>query len=259
MSSDPLVIRTSFEGIVQLQLNRPEARNALSAELRVELIAAIQEAEVDPEIRVIIIAGSAEVFAAGADIKMMSEIDLPGALDLARNRSVYQVVADCTKPVIAAVSGFALGAGFELALACDMIVASDKAEFGLPEVTLGIIPGGGGTQRLTQITGKQAAMEIILTGRRIDAWEAKSLGIVNQVTAKEAWLEKAQDLAVVIAKRPPIAVRLAKQAIKAADEEGLTAGLAHERRLFELAMATEDRVEGMTAFIEKRKPEYKGR
>jgi enoyl-CoA hydratase/carnithine racemase len=162
--------------------------------------------------------------------------------------------------VIVGVSGFALGAGFELALAADIIVASETASFGLPEVTLGIIPGGGGTQRLARIVGKQKAMELVLTGKRITAYEALALGLVNElVPKKEDWLAKTREIADVIALRPPVAVRLAKQAVNAAFEEGMSSGLAYERRLFELAMATEDRVEGMTAFIEKRKPEFKGR
>jgi enoyl-CoA hydratase/carnithine racemase len=259
MSQDPLVIRRDFDGVVSLQLNRPEARNALSMELRAELADALTAAENAPDVRAIMICGNDEQFAAGADIRMMAEIDLVGTMDLARYRNIFQTVAACTKPVIAAVSGYALGAGFELTLACDMVVASETAEFGLPEVTLGIIPGGGGTQRLAHIVGKHKAMEMVLTGRRIDAWEAQKLGVVNDVVPKNEWLEKAQDLAMVVARRPPIAVRLGKQAVQAADESPLTGGLSHERRLFELAMATEDRVEGMRAFIEKRPPDFKGR
>jgi enoyl-CoA hydratase/carnithine racemase len=162
-------------------------------------------------------------------------------------------------PLIAAVSGFALGGGCELALLCDMIVASENAELGQPEITLGIIPGGGGTQRLARVIGKQRTMELVLTGRRIEAQEAFRLGLVNQVTSKREWLDKAIELAEVVARRPPIAVGLAKQAVLAAEEATLTAGLAQERRLYELAMATEDRVEGMTAFLEKRRPEFRGR
>lgn len=258
MASDPLVIRREFEGVVALELNRPEARNALSMDLRAELEIALLTAEGDRATRAILIHGQNDVFAAGADIKMMSEIDLVGTLDLARGRNIFQVVAGITKPIVAAVSGYALGAGFELAMACDIVIASETAEFGLPEVTLGIIPGGGGTQRLTRAVGKHKAMEMILTGRRINAWEAQNAGLVNDVAKKDAWLTTAEDLAMLIAKRPPIAVRLAKQAVQAADEEGLTAGLAHERRLYELAMATEDRKEGMQAFIEKRPAEFKG-
>lgn len=254
-----MIIQTVFDGVVTLQLNRPEARNALSMDLRKELAEALDAAEADPEIHVIIIRGEDAHFAAGADIKMMSEVDLVGTMDLARGRSIFQTVAECKKPIIAAVSGYALGAGFELTLACDIVIASESAEFGLPEITLGIIPGGGGTQRLANIVGKHKAMEIILTGRRLSAQEAHDLGLINEVTGKLDWYERALELAQVIARRPPVAVRLAKQAVQAADEESLTAGLAHERRLFELAMATEDRVEGMRAFIEKRRPEFKGR
>jgi enoyl-CoA hydratase/carnithine racemase len=227
-------------------------------DMRAELEQAIVAAEANADVRAILIHGSDEQFAAGADIKMMSEIDLVGTMNLARGRNIFQVVAGCTKPVIAGVSGYALGAGFELVLACDMVIASETAEFGLPEVTLGIIPGGGGTQRLTKIVGKHKAMELILTGRRINVWEAQNIGIVNDIGKKDDWLEKAENLALLIARRPPVAVRLGKQAIQAADEESLTAGLAHERRLFELAMATEDRKEGMQAFIEQRPADFKG-
>ena len=162
-------------------------------------------------------------------------------------------------PLIAAVSGYALGGGCELALACDMIVASEEAEFGQPEILLGIIPGGGGTQRLARVMGKQRAMELVLTGRRIGAAEAHSLGIVTRLAPPDGWLDAALELAGEVAERPPLAARLAKQAVLAAEETALTAGLEHERRLYELAMATEDRVEGMNAFIEKRKPEFRGR
>ena len=140
-----------------------------------------------------------------------------------------------------------------------MIVASETAEFGQPEITLGIIPGAGGTQRLARVLGKQRAMELVITGRRMDVAEAQAVGIVNRVAGKRDWLKQASELAQVVARRPPIAVRLAKQAVQAADETPLTAGLQHERRLYELAMATEDRVEGMSAFIEKRRPEFRGR
>lgn len=259
MGEQPLVISTSEDGFVVLQLNRPEARNALSAELRAELIAALDRADSDPAVRAIVIAGGEKVFAAGADIKLLSQVDLSGALELGRGVGVFEAVARCRTPVIAAVSGLALGGGFELVLACDIVVASETAEFGFPEVTLGIIPGGGGTQRLTRVAGKQRAMELVVTGRRFPATEAKELGLVTELTAPNDWMTRARELAATIASRPPLAVALAKQAVLAADEQPLTAGIAHERRLFELAMATEDRVEGMTAFIEKRRPDFKGR
>lgn len=260
MTDEQILISRFEDGVATLELNRPEARNALSIPLRTALAEAIVAADSDPAVRVVVIVGQDAQFAAGADIKLMSETDLVGALDMGRGRSIFQTVAECSKPVIVGVSGFALGAGFELALAADVIIASETASFGLPEVTLGIIPGGGGTQRLARIVGKQKAMELVLTGKRITAYEALALGIVNEVVGKkDDWLAKTREIADVIAQRPPVAVRLAKQAVNAAFEDGMTGGLAYERRLFELAMATEDRVEGMTAFIEKRRPEFKGR
>jgi enoyl-CoA hydratase/carnithine racemase len=243
-------------GIVTL--NRPEARNALSPQLMAELADAVESFDADEGGRGIVIAGTDEVFAAGADIKAMAERSFQDVLQ-ASTMPMWQRIAACRTPTIAAVSGFALGGGCELALLCDMIVASETAEFGQPEITLGIIPGGGGTQRLARVMGKQRTMELVLTGRRIEAKEALQLGLVNMVTPKRKWLEEAISLAGVVARRPPIAARLAKQAVLAADEMTLAAGLQHERRLYELAMATEDRVEGMRAFIEKRRPEFRGR
>ena len=161
--------------------------------------------------------------------------------------------------MVAAVSGYALGGGCELALSCDLIVASETAQFGQPEITLGIIPGGGGTQRLARVLGKQRTMDLVLTGRRIDAAEAERIGIVNQVAPADGWLGAALELAQRIARRPPIAARLAKQAVLGAEETGLAAGMDLERRLYELSFSTEDRVEGMRAFVEKRKPEFRGR
>jgi enoyl-CoA hydratase/carnithine racemase len=246
------------EAVGIVTLDRPESRNALSPQLMQELGEAIDSLDSDEAIRCIVIAGSDEVFAAGADIKAMAERSFQEVLD-ASTMPFWQRIASCKTPLIAAVSGFALGGGCELALLCDMIVASDTAEFGQPEITLGIIPGGGGTQRLARVLGKQRAMELVLTGRRIDAKEALRLGIVNMLASRKNWREEAIELARVVARRPPLATRLAKQAVLAADEMSLSAGLAHERRLYELTMATEDRVEGMQAFIEKRRPQFKGR
>jgi enoyl-CoA hydratase/carnithine racemase len=246
------------EAVGIVTLDRPESRNALSPALMQELGEAIDMLDADEEISCIVIAGSDEVFAAGADIKAMAERSFQDVLK-ASTMPFWQRIATCKTPLVAAVSGFALGGGCELALLCDMVVASETAEFGQPEITLGIIPGGGGTQRLARVLGKQRAMELVLTGRRIDAKEALRLGIVNKVAQKKSWREDAIELARVVARRPRIASRLGKQAVLAADEMPLTAGLAHERRLYELAMATEDRVEGMRAFIEKRRPQFKGR
>jgi enoyl-CoA hydratase/carnithine racemase len=240
------------------RLDRPDARNALSAELMEELATVCERWDEDPGVRCIVIAGGDRWFAAGADIKAMAKRTLPEVITSPAARFWPRLAAVRT-PLIAAVSGYALGGGCELALACDMIVASEEAEFGQPEILLGIIPGGGGTQRLARVMGKQRAMELVLTGRRIDAAEAHSLGIVTRLAAPDAWLDAALELAGDVAERPPLAARLAKQAVLAAEETALTAGLDHERRLYELAMATEDRVEGMNAFIEKRKPEFRGR
>jgi enoyl-CoA hydratase/carnithine racemase len=253
------LVESSVDGHVALcRLNRPEARNALSPELMEELARAVEAFDADAEIRCIVIAGSDEVFAAGADVGALAEREFHEAV-FHPAAAFWRRLADCRTPMIAAVSGFALGGGCELALICDLIVASETAEFGQPEITLGIIPGGGGSQRLARAVGKQRAMELVLTGRRFDAAEAERIGLVNLVANKREWLDAALELAVRIANRPPLAARLAKQAVLVAEETALSAGLEQERRLYELAMATEDRVEGMRAFLEKRKPEYRGR
>jgi enoyl-CoA hydratase/carnithine racemase len=255
----PDFVETSVDGHVALcRLNRPEARNALSPELMAELATTLEDFDADPQVRCVVIAGSDEAFAAGADIKATVERSFDEAL-YHPAASFWRRIAALKTPLIAAVSGWALGGGFELALTCDLIVASETAQFGQPEITLGIIPGGGGTQRLARVLGKQRTMELVLTGRRISATEAHEAGLVNVVAKEKAWLEEAKELAGRIAERPPIAARLAKQAVIAADETALSAGLEMERRLYELSMASEDRVEGMRAFIEKRKPEFKGK
>ena len=240
------------------RLDRPEARNALSPELMEELTSICERWDEDPEVRCIVIAGGDDWFAAGADIKVMAKRTLAETLTSPAAR-FWPRLAALRTPLVAAVSGYALGGGCELALACDMIVASESAQFGQPEILLGIIPGGGGTQRLARVMGKQRAMELVLTGRRIGAEEAHRLGIVTRLASADAWLDAALELAEEVAERPPLAARLGKQAVLAAEETALSAGLDHERRLYELAMATEDRVEGMNAFLEKRKPEFRGR
>jgi enoyl-CoA hydratase/carnithine racemase len=253
-----LVLAEQRGAVGLARLNRPDARNALSPELMEELASLLEGWDEDPGVGCVVIAGGDEWFAAGADIKAMAKRSFQDTLTAPTAR-FWPRLAALRTPSVAAVSGYALGGGCELALACDMIVASESAEFGQPEVLLGIIPGGGGTQRLTRVMGKQRAMELVLTGRRITAAEAERYGIVNQVAPTGSWLDAALELADVVAKRPPLAVRFGKQAVLAADETPLSAGLDHERRLYELAMATEDRVEGMTAFLEKRRPEFRGR
>jgi enoyl-CoA hydratase/carnithine racemase len=253
------LVESSRDGrVALLRINRPEARNALSPEVMELLAGELERLDPDPEVRCVVIAGSDKVFAAGADIKAMSERSFAEAL---RHPAAgfWRRLAAIKTPMIAAVSGYALGGGCELALACDMIVAAEGATFGQPEITLGIIPGGGGTQRLARVLGKQRAMEYVLTGKRFDAETARTMGLVNEVAKKGKWLEQAMALAQTVSERPPIAARLAKQAVIAAEETALTAGLENERRLYELAMATEDRVEGMEAFLEKREPKFEGK
>jgi enoyl-CoA hydratase/carnithine racemase len=255
---EPPVLAEKDDAVGIARLNRPDARNALSPELMADLAELVEAWDADPKVRCIVIAGGDEYFAAGADIRAMALRSFQEAL-VAPTAAFWTRMAACRTPLVAAVSGYALGGGCELALLCDMIVASETAELGQPEILLGIIPGGGGTQRLARVLGKQRAMELVLTGRRIPAEEAYAMGLVNQVARKREWLAKAIELGQVVARRPPIAVRMAKQAVLAADETAMSAGLDQERRLYELTMATEDRVEGMTAFLEKRKPEFGGR
>lgn len=253
-----LVETSVADGVALCRLDRPDARNALSPELMEELAGQVDGFDADEGVRCIVIAGSDEAFAAGADIASLAERSFHEAL-VHPASSFWSRMAACRTPLVAAVSGWALGGGCELALICDLIVASETAEFGQPEITLGIIPGGGGTQRLARVVGKQRAMELVLTGRRFTAEEARQWGVVNDVAPPGEWLERAMELAGRIARRPPIAIRLAKQAVLAADETALSAGLDQERRLYELTMATEDKAEGTRAFLEKRKPEFKGR
>jgi len=253
------LVESSRDGhVALLRLNRPEARNALSPEVMETLASELERLDPDPEVRCIVITGSEKVFAAGADIKALRERSFEESLRHPA-ASFWRRLAAVKTPLVAAVSGYALGGGCELALACDMIVAAEGAVFGQPEIMLGIIPGGGGTQRLARVLGKQRAMEYVLTGERFGAQMAFELGLVNKVAEEGRWLEEALKLAHTVAERPPIAARLAKQAVLAAEETGLSAGLEHERRLYELAMATEDRVEGMQAFLEKREPKFEGR
>jgi enoyl-CoA hydratase/carnithine racemase len=253
-----LVESSREDHVALLRLNRPEARNALSPEMMEQLAAELERLDPDPELRCVVIAGSDKVFAAGADIRAMAERGLNEPPD-PRGAEFWRQLAAVETPLVAAVSGYALGGGCELALACDMIVADESVRFGQPEVTLGIIPGGGGSQRLARAIGKQRAMEYVLTGRHFDAGLAYMWGLVNKVVKIGHCENEALELARTVAERPPIATRLAKRAVLTADETALSAGLVAERQMFEEAMATEDRVEGMNAFIEKREPDFKGK
>jgi enoyl-CoA hydratase len=243
------------EHVALVRLNRPESQNALDAALMEDLAAAVEAADADPEVTCLVLTGGDEVVAAGADVALLAE----PAPDLEPSARFWERLSACETPMIAAVAGFALGAGCELALLCDIIVCADSAEFGQPEITLGIIPGGGATQRLVRAVGRQHAMEIVLTGRRVKAEDARKMGLVNAVHGRADYLEKAMEIAQVIANRPPLAARLAKRAAGAAEETGLAEGLAIERELYEQSIATEDRIEGVRAFREKRRPEFKGR
>jgi enoyl-CoA hydratase len=253
-----LVLVERQAAVAVVLLNRPQQLNALSDELMDELVSALSELDRDEEIRAIVVGGNERAFAAGADI---GELAQSSAIDLYYQRRVerWDAIRGLWTPLVAAVSGFCLGGGCELALSCDLIVASETAQFGQPETGLGIIPGAGGTQRLTRAVGKALAMDVILSGRRLSAREALAAGLVARVVAKEAWLDEAKRVARDIAEKGPVATRLAKESVDRAYETTLAAGLEAERRALYLSFASEDAKEGLTAFTEKRKPEFKGR
>ena len=244
--------------IALIELNRPKELNALNLELMTELRDALKDLDNNDDVRVIIITGNEKAFAAGADIKQMAN---KSAIDMlkADSFSTWDQIRKTRKPIIAAVSGFALGGGCELAMMCDMIVASETAKFGQPEIKIGVIPGAGGTQRLTRAIGKARAMEMVLTGKFIAADEAFNYGLVNMVVPIELYMEEALKLAGQIAEMSPIAAMLAKEAINRSFETHLDEGLHFERKNFYMAFTSEDQTEGMQAFIEKRKPTYKGK
>jgi enoyl-CoA hydratase len=240
-----------------IQFNRPEVLNALNMKLMEELVAALEQLDGDPDVNVIILTGNEKAFAAGADIKEMAGA---GAVDmLLRDQFArWDRIRKIKKPIIAAVSGFALGGGCELSMSCDMIIASESAKFGQPEINIGVMPGAGGTQRLTRAVGKARAMEMILTGRMIGAGEAVRMGLVNKVVPVESYLEEAKSLAREIASKPPVAVRLAKEAVLKSFDTTIEGGLEFERKNFYLLFASDDQKEGMKAFVDKRKPEWRG-
>ncbi|HEY8631100.1 MAG TPA: enoyl-CoA hydratase-related protein [Gaiellaceae bacterium] len=256
--SEALVLVERADPIAVVLLNRPQQLNALSGELMEELVAALEKLDEDEAVRCIVLAGSERAFAAGADIAELAA-GTPVSLYQDRRLDRWDTIRSLRTPLVAAVSGFCLGGGCELAMACDLIVASESAKFGQPEINLGVMPGAGGTQRLTRAVGKAVAMDMILSGRMLGAEEARDLGLVARVVAQEAWLEAAKRVAREIAAKSPVSVRLAKEAIDEAFETPLSAGIELERRSFFLARASEDADEGLSAFVEKRKPEFRGR
>ena len=245
------------EAIAVVALNRPAQLNALNDQVMTDLVGALTELDDDDVVRCIVLAGSERSFAAGADIGEMAGAT---AIDMyaARRIDRWDAIRRVRTPIVAAVSGFCLGGGNELAMACDLIVASETAQFGQPETGLGIIPGAGGTQRLTRAVGKAKAMDVILSGRFLDAREAERAGLVARVVAREAWLEEAKRVARAIAEKAPVAQRLAKEAVNRAWETTLESGLDYERKALYLAFASDDAREGLAAFGEKRRPEFRG-
>lgn len=257
-ATNTLVLRTEpSPGVCLLTLNRPEARNALNDALRKALSDAVASAGYDPKLRVIVIAGEGESFAAGADLKEIVS-DTPVAIRRRRVLSLWQQISSCPLPIIAAVKGHALGGGCELALHADIMVVANDAVIGQPEVRLGVMPGGGATQRLIRTIGKYRAMKLVLTGEPITGAQAADWGLASEAVAAPDVLDRALELAVRIAKLPPLAVQSAKEVMLAGADAALPTGLLLERRVFEGLFATEDQKEGMTAFAEKRSPTFKG-
>jgi enoyl-CoA hydratase len=246
-------------GVALVIIDRPDVLNALSFDLLDELAAALERLDADPACRAIVLTGSGtRAFAAGADIRELAR-QTPVSLLVENRFAAWDRIGAIRTPLIAAVRGFALGGGCELAMSCDIIVAAEDAVFGQPEIELGVMPGAGGTQRLTRAIGRARAMDLVLTGRTISAAEAERMGLVSRVVSPDTALDEALDLAQRIAGKAPVAVLAAKEAIRQADELPLSAGLQHERRAFFLLFASDDQEEGMAAFVEKRPPQWKGR
>ena len=254
-----VVITTREEPIATVQLNRPDVLNALNEQVLDALVKELTALDDDDAIRCIVLTGNERAFAAGADIKEAFVTATPVSMLRQDLTSRWEAIRRIRTPIIAAVSGYALGGGCELAMICDIIVASETAQFGQPEINLGIIPGAGGTQRLTRTVGKYRANELILTGRRVKADEAKAIGLAAQVYPAASWLDDAKTLARTIAEKPPVAARLATEAVDLAWNSTLDAGLEFERKAFYLLFATEDKKEGVDAFVNKRKATFKGR
>lgn len=258
MSHQDILVDAPDAGVQLIRLNRPKVRNALRTRTLEELADVLEAADSNADVRVCVITGGAEFFAAGADIKEMAGTDTVDVMDDPRRRH-RERIDRFSKPLIAAVNGYALGGGCELAMQADIVIAGDNASFGQPEINLGIIPGAGGTQRLIRAVGQSLAMKMVLSGAMIDARTARDAGLVAELSPPELTLEKALELARTIAQKPPVAVRLAKDAMRKAFETPLRAGLDYERKAFTALAGTEDRNEGLAAFMEKRKPRFTGR
>lgn len=256
--SPGLLLVSREDGIAVVQFNRPEVLNALNMALIAELVETLETLDKEDAIRCIVVTGNEKAFAAGADIKEMADAS---AMDMLQRDQFarWDRIRKIKKPIVAAVSGFALGGGCELMMACDMVVASETARIGQPEINIGVMPGAGGTQRLTRAVGKVKAMEMVLTGSMITADEALKWGLVNRVVPVEAFLDEAKTLAKEIAAKPPVAVRLAKEAVLKSFDTTIEGGLEFERKNFYMLFASEDQKEGMKAFVEKRKAEWKGK
>ena len=251
---------TDVEGhVATITLNRPDAMNAFNNQLMNELTAALDTFEADEEIGCIVITGSSKAFAAGADIKEMREQSYMDAYYRDFITSNWERAATCRKPLIAAVAGYALGGGCELAMMCDFILAADNAKFGQPEITIGVSPGAGGTQRLTRFIGKSKSMEMCLTGRMMDAEEAERCGLVSRIVPVDDLVTEAKEVAKKIASMPRATAMMTKEMVNAAYETPLSHGIKFERRLFHSLFATEDQSEGMEAFVEKRTPHFKNK
>ncbi len=252
------LLLTKESGYAVVQFNRPEVLNAINIQLMVELVDALEMLDKDDEVRCIVLTGNEKAFAAGADIKEMADASATEMLQ--RDQFArWDRIRKIKKPLIAAVSGFALGGGCELMMTCDIVVVSESAKIGQPEINLGVIPGAGGTQRLTRAVGKVKAMEMVLTGKTIGAQEALEWGLINKVVPVEYYLQEAKDLAKEIAEKAPVAVKLAKESVLKAFDTTIEGGLEFERKNFYLLFSSEDQKEGMKAFVEKRKAEWKGK
>jgi enoyl-CoA hydratase len=256
--TETILCSSPRSGVLLITLNRPEKRNALSLEILERLAAALEDAQADDEVRSVVLAGNERAFCAGTDITEMVEGGL-GAIESPRRNRAWKMIETFPKPMVAAIAGFAFGGGHELAMLCDIVIAGEKARFGQPEINIGVLPGDGGTQRIPRQIGKSMAMKMILTGEPIDAETAWRAGLVAEVVPHDRTLERALDLAATIAQKSPIIARLAKQAVLVAYDTTLSMGLRIERQAIALAFETEDRAEGMNAFLEKRPPRFKGR